>query len=230
MAKRSGPFGPGLMKFLRELDRSNERSWFEKNKDRYEAEVREPAREFIRAMVPQIERISPRLRVDDRKVGGSMMRIHRDVRFSLDKRPYKTNLGIQFRHEAGKDVHAPGLYFHVEPKMIFLGAGMWHPDGPSLAAVRRAIDEDPKGWKRVRDAKRFSAMWSLSGDSLKRPPRGYPAEHPMIEDLKRKDFIAVCNLTERDVTRADLLKFVGERFDRSRDFLAWLAEAIEMPF
>jgi uncharacterized protein (TIGR02453 family) len=107
---------------------------------------------------------------------------------------------------------------------------MWHPDGPSLAAVRRAIDEDPKGWKRIRDAKRFRGTWNLSGDSLKRPPRGYAAEHAMIEDLKRKDFIAVCNLGERDVTRADLVKFVGERFDRSRDFMTWLAEAIEMPF
>ena len=230
MTKRSGPFGPGMMKFLRELDRNNERSWFEKNKQRYEDEVREPAREFIRSMVPQVEKISPHLRVDDRKVGGSMMRIFRDVRFSLDKRPYKTNLGIQFRHEAGKDVHAPGLYLHVEPGTVFLGAGMWRPDGPSLAGVRRALDEDPKGWKRIRDAKRFSSMWRLSGDSLKRPPRGYTADHSIIEDLKRKDFIAVCDLTEKDVTRTDLVKFAGERFGRSREFLAWLAEAVEMPF
>jgi uncharacterized protein (TIGR02453 family) len=229
MAKRSGPFGPGLMKFLRELDRNNDRAWFEKNKQRYEDDVREPAREFIRAMTPQIERISPHLTVSDRKVGGSMMRIYRDVRFSLDKRPYKTNLGIQFRHEAGKDVHAPGLYFHADPETIFLGAGMWRPDGPSLTAVRRAIDDDPKGWKRIRDGKRFSAMWKLSGDSLKRPPRGYAADHAMIEDLKRKDFIAVCDLTKKDVTRTDLVKFVGERFGRSRDFLAWLAEAIDLP-
>ena len=230
MAKRSGPFGPGLMKFLRDLDRNNNRDWFEKNKPRYEDDVREPALEFIRAMTPQIERISPHLTVSDRKVGGSMMRIYRDVRFSLDKRPYKTNLGIQFRHEAGKDVHAPGLYFHVDPETVFLGAGMWRPDGPSLTAVRRAIDDDPKGWKRIRDGKRFSAMWKLSGDSLKRPPRGYAADHPMLEDLKRKDFIAVCDLTEKDVIRTDLVKFVGERFGRSRDFLAWLADAIDLPF
>lgn len=230
MAKRSGSFGPGLMKFLRDLDRNNNRDWFEKNKPRYEDDVREPALEFIRAMTPQIERISPHLTVSDRKVGGSMMRIYRDVRFSLDKRPYKTNLGIQFRHEAGKDVHAPGLYFHVDPETVFLGAGMWRPDGPSLTAVRREIDDDPKGWKRIRDGKRFSAMWKLSGDSLKRPPRGYAADHPMLEDLKRKDFIAVCDLTEKDVTRTDLVKFVGERFGRSRDFLAWLAEAIDLPF
>jgi uncharacterized protein (DUF2461 family) len=73
-------------------------------------------------------------------------------------------------------------------------------------------------------------MWKLSGDSLKRPPRGYAADHPMIEDLKRKDFIAVCNLLDREVTRADLVKIVGERFGRTRDFLGWLAEAVEMPF
>lgn len=230
MAGSSGPFGRGMPKFLRELDLHNDRPWFEKNKARYESEVREPALQFIRSMAPHVERISPHLRAEDRKVGGSLMRIYRDVRFSRDKRPYKTNLGIQFRHEAGKDVHAPGMYFHVEPGTSFLGVGMWHPDAPSLAAVRRSIDEDPRGWRRVRDAKRFSAVWKLSGESLKRPPRGFDADHPFVEDLKRKDFIATCSLDERDLTRADLVRLASERFRRSRDFLAWLAEAVGMPF
>ena len=192
MTKQSGPFGPGLMKFLHELDRNNNRSWFEKNKQRYEDDVREPAREFIRTMASPIERISPHLTVSDRKVGGSMMRIYRDVRFSKNKAPYKTNLGIKFRHDAGKDVHAPGLYFHVEPKQCFLGCGMWHPDPKSLGAVREAMDDDPKGWKRVRDGKRFRDAWTLGGESLKRPPRGYSEDHELIEDLKRKDHIAFC--------------------------------------
>jgi uncharacterized protein (TIGR02453 family) len=230
MGKGGGPFGPGLLKFLRELDRHNDRRWFEKNKQRYESEVREPALEFIRAMAPFVERISPHLLAIDCKVGGSLMRVYRDVRFSLDKRPYKTNLGIQFRHEAGKDVHAPGLYFHVEPKQVFLGVGMWHPDGPVLAAVRRAIDEDVAGWKRVTHEKRFRSVWELSGDTLKRPPRGYEADHPMIDDIKRKDHIALCTLDERDVTRADLLKFLYERYARARSYLGWLADAIGMPF
>jgi len=230
MANRGGPFGPGLLKFLRELDRHNNRSWFEKNKSRYESEVREPALEFIRAMAPHVERISSHFVASDRRVGGSLMRVHRDVRFSRDKRPYKTNVGIQFRHEAGRDVHAPGLYFHIEPASVFLGAGMWHPDADALAAVRRAIDEDPGGWKRARDGKRFRAFWEPSGDSLVRPPRGYVADHPLIEDIKRKDHIAICAMSLRDVTRADLIRHASERFGRAAGYLGWLAGAVGLPF
>jgi len=230
MAQGRGPFGPGLVEFLAGLERHNDRDWFAKNKQRYEREVREPALEFIRAMAPHVERISPHLVASDRKVGGSMMRIHRDVRFGLDKRPYKTNLGIQFRHEAGRDVHAPGLYFHVEPQNVFLGAGMWRPDASALGSVRCAIDEDPSGWKRVRDGKRFRADWQLSGDSLKRPPRGYGAEHPLIDDLKRKEFIATCSLTRREIESRDVARCVATRFAGARGYLGWLAEAVGLPF
>jgi uncharacterized protein (TIGR02453 family) len=230
MAREASPFGAGLFEFLAALERNNDRGWFERNKQRYESEVREPALEFIRAMAPHVERISPHLRASARKVGGSLMRVHRDVRFSRDKRPYKTNLGIQFRHEAGKDVHAPGLYFHVDTEQVFLGAGMWHPDAPSLAAVRRAIDEDRAGWKRVRARKRFSAGWSLAGESLKRPPRGYPADHPLLDDLRRKDHIAVSNLERDEVTRPGAVRAVAARFGEARGYLGWLAAALDLPF
>ena len=230
MAERGGPFGPGMLQFLGELDRHNNKSWFDKNKSRYETEVREPALEFIRAMAPHVERISAHLVASDRKAGGSLMRVHRDVRFSRDKRPYKTNVGIQFRHAAGRDVHAPGLYVHVDPASFFLAVGMWHPDAPALGAVRQAIDEDRKGWKRVREGQRFRGCWELSGDSLLRPPRGYDADHPLIEDIRRKDHIAVCSMSQRDVTRADLIRRVSERFARAGHYLGWLAGALGLPF
>jgi uncharacterized protein (TIGR02453 family) len=224
------PFGPGLLRFLEELQRNNTRTWFKAHAERYEAEVREPALAFIRGMARHVEKISPHLTASDRKVGGSLMRIHRDVRFSKNKQPYKTNLGIQFRHEAGKDVHAPGLYFHVDPSNVFLGVGMWHPGPESLAAVRQAIAEDGRGWKRIRDAKRFRNGWELGGESLKRAPLGYAADHPMIEDLKRKDHIAFCELTPEDVTRADLVDFVARRYGGAKNYLTWLADAVGMPF
>jgi uncharacterized protein (TIGR02453 family) len=227
---QDNPFGPGLLRFLKELERNNSRTWFKSNQERYEAEVREPALAFIRAMGRHVEKISPHLAASDRKVGGSLMRIHRDVRFSKNKQPYKTNLGIQFRHEAGKDVHAPGLYFHVDPSTVFLGVGMWHPDAGSLAAVRQEIAENTRGWKRVRDAKRFRDAFELSGESLKRAPLGYPADHPMIEDLKRKDHIAFCELTRKDVTRPDLVDFVAGHYDHAKRYLAWLADAVGLPF
>ena len=229
MAARN-PFGRDLLKFLRDLERNNDRKWFDANKRRYEESVREPALEFIRAMAPGLRKISPYLVAGDKKVGGSLMRVYRDVRFSKDKRPFKTNLGIQFRHVDGKDVHAPGLYFHVQPGMVFLGAGMWHPEAQALAAVREAIDRDPKTWKRIRDAKRFREAWELRGDSLKRPPRGYPADHPMLDDLRRKDHIAIRDLTERDLKRTDLVSFLTREYARTRNYTAWQAAALGIPF
>jgi len=226
----AGPFDAGLLEFLRQLERHNDRTWFLRNKERYEENVREPALEFIRTMASHVGRISPHLVADDRKVGGSLMRVHRDVRFSKDKRPYKTNVGIQFRHDAGRDVHAPGLYFHVDPGSVFLGAGMWHPDREALAAVRDAIVDDPAGWRRARDGKKFRAAWRLGGEALKRPPRGFDPEHPMIEDLKRTDHIALCELTHDDVVRPDLVRLVAERFARARDYLGWIAGAVGLPF
>lgn len=228
--KDRNPFGPGLFKFLRQLQRNNDRAWFQANKERYESEVREPALQFIRLMAPHLRRISPHLRAVDKRVGGSLMRVHRDVRFSKNKLPYKTNVGIQFRHEEGKDVHAPGLYFHVEPGNVFLGAGMWRPAGPALKSVREAIAADPAKWRRVRDAKRFVQVWQLSGGALKRAPRDYPAEHPMIEDLKRTDHIAMCNLPDSVVTSADLIPFVAGRFRRASGYMRWQAEALELAF
>ena len=222
-------FGPGLMNFLKELAANNDRSWFDEHKARYESEVREPARALIRELGPRLERISPYFVASDRKAGGSLMRIHRDVRFSKDKSPYKTNVGIQFRHEAGKDVHAPGYYLHIEPSGCFLGAGMWHPESSALKGVRDAIAADPAAWKKVRDAKAFRRLWELAGDSLKRPPRGYDAEHPMIEDLKRKDHIAVADLDAKLLTSPDLPKLLTDHFRAAKPYMAFQAAALDLP-
>ena len=228
--KDRSPFGAGLLKFLRALKRNNDRTWFEAHRDDYEAEVREPALMFIRIMARHVQRISPRLTAIDKRVGGSLMRIHRDVRFSRSKLPYKTNVGIQFRHEAGKDVHAPGLYFHVEPGRVFLGCGMWRPDPDSLRAVREAIVDDPQRWARVRNAKRFRDSWELGGASLKRAPRGYPADHPMIEDLRRTDHIAFTEFPDRIVVDPNLIETVAGLYRGSAAYLRWQAQALDLPF
>lgn len=228
--KSPNPFGPGLLTFLRELSENNDRQWFAAHRDAYEGELREPALMFIRVMAEGVHRISPHLTAGDEKIGGSLMRIHRDVRFSKDKRPYKTNVGIQFRHVAGKDVHAPGLYFHIEPGKLFLGAGMWRPEREALTALRRAIAGDPKRWKQVRDARSFRAGWELGGDSLFRAPHGYPADHPMVEDLKRTDHIAFCEFPESFVTAPDLVPKVLERYKRAAGYLGWQARVLGLAF
>jgi len=218
-------FTSATFQFLEQLAGNNDRDWFEAHKGDYEDCVRTPALEFIRAMGPALAEFAPQFRADARKMGGSLMRVYRDSRFSPDKTPYKTNVGIQFRHVLGKDVHAPGFYLHVSPEECFLGAGSWHPDADLLAGIRNLITEKPERWRAVRDDSRFKAYWQLTGDTLKRPPRGFSADHPEIDDIKRKDFIALCDLTREDATGADLVGFTAERYAAAASFMRFLCEA-----
>jgi len=219
-----------VFQFLGELALNNDREWFAANKQRYEDHVREPSLALVRAMQTPLRKVSKEFIASDRKVGGSLMRIYRDVRFSREKTPYKTNVGIQFRHSAGKDVHAPGLYVHIEPGQLFLGAGLWHPDRDALAAIRKAIVNDPKKWKRVSRSPKFLEAWSLTGESLKRPPRGFDGEHPLIEDLKRKDHIAVAELAADELLSPDLPKLLASRYATAKPYVRFLVDALDLAF
>lgn len=228
-SKFSG-FQLGLLHFLSELSNNNNRDWFQANKQRYEQELLAPSLEFIEAMAVPLGKISPHFRAVPKKVGGSLMRIYRDVRFSKDKRPYKTNVGIQFRHEKGKDVHAPGFYFHIDTDEVFLGVGMWHPDANSLGKVRKAIDKKSTEWKRAKNGKAFRSQYELSGDSLVRPPKGYSADHPLIEDLKRKDHIGLCRLDHDLLFSPDIVKETAAIFRASKPYIKFLCQAIGVKF
>ena len=219
-----------LLGFLDELSRNNKREWFQANKDRYIAEVRDPLLGFIEAFAPKLRRISPYFVADARSNGGSLFRIYRDTRFSKDKTPYKTWGAVQFRHERGKDVHAPGFYLHVQPGNVFMGAGLWHPDAPTLAKIREAIVEGPANWRRAISAKAFKESYELAGDSLKRPPRGFDAEHELIDDLKRKDFIAVAHFTEAQLLRSDFLDQFAKTAGDAKPFMRFLTKAVALDF
>ena len=223
-------FEPSLVRFLGQLKRNNNREWFAKNKSRYEQEVLFPALAFVEAFQPRLKKISPYFDAIPKRVGGSVMRIYRDTRFAKDKTPYKTNVGIHFRHEQGKDVHCPGFYLHIEPKECFLGAGIWHPDNPSLSRIRAAIDEDPAGWKRARDNRKFRANFEPSGDSLKRPPRGYDADHPWIEDLKRKDHFGLKTMDAKDITADRFIDDVAAAFTTAKPYMRFLCDSLTIPF
>ncbi len=158
------------------------------------------------------------------------MRIHRDTRFSKDKTPYKTNIGIQFRHEQGKDVHAPGLYVHIALDGCFLGMGMWHPDSDSLKAIRAKIDAEPERWADTLAREKLSEHWRQGGESLKRAPKGYDPDHPMIEQLNLKDHILVSDLTKKEATGPDLVRLATERFRAAIEHTRFLCEAIGVPF
>ncbi len=216
--------------FLVELSVHNDRAWFKANQARYEASVREPTLALIRAMRPQLARISRRIVASDKKVGGSMMRPQRDTRFSPDKTPYQTNVGVQFRNAAGKDVHAPGFYFHFDPDGVFIAAGLWHPDAPSLAKIRRSIDQKRARWTKVLNDAAFRKSFELGGESLKRPPRGYAADHPMLELLKRKDHVAVANLDPGALHRKTLVADLTSRFKTARPYMKLLHDAVGLSF
>ncbi|MFQ5529514.1 MAG: DUF2461 domain-containing protein [Gemmatimonadota bacterium] len=220
---------PDLFQFFSDLKVNNNREWFKANQARFEASVREPLLAFIRAFEEPLAAISPSMLAVAKKSGGSLFRIHRDTRFSKDKSPYKTSAGVQFRHEAGKDAHAPCFYLHLAPGNVFVGAGIWHPDSAALSAIRSRIDESPEDWVEARDEV-FAAGWELEGDALKRPPRGYDAEHPLVEDLKRKDFIAVKHLASEDVFQPGLVHRFEEYCREPLALMRFLTAALELPF
>jgi uncharacterized protein (TIGR02453 family) len=223
-------FQPSLLEFLEQLAANNNRPWFLEHKARYEEQVAGPALAFIRAFQPRLKRISASFLASDRRVGGSLMRVYRDTRFARGAAPYKTNVGIQFRHEQGRDIHAPGYYVHIAPGECFLALGLWRPEPEALTMIRQAIVDAPDRWRRARDDRNFRARWTLDGGSLKRPPRGFPADHPHAEDIKRTDFIAVEELEERDVLGKKFLDHVAESFAAGRPFMRFLCEALKAPF
>jgi uncharacterized protein (TIGR02453 family) len=223
-------FSAATLSFLDEVAANNNRAWFDANKSRYESVVREPALEFIAGMGPLLDKFAPNFRAEPRRVGGSLMRVFRDTRFSRDKAPYKTNIGIQFRHSMGKDVHAPGFYLHVSTNECFLGAGCWHPEADALARIRHLVATKPERWFAARDDRKFGGHWTLAGDALTRPPRGYAVDHPALEDLKRKDFIALAPLSFDDVISAGLLELAGNRFASAAPLMRFLCEALGVPY
>jgi uncharacterized protein (TIGR02453 family) len=223
-------FTPALFKFLNDLAANNDRKWFNANKDRYIETVQEPALDFITDFGPRLKAISPHFVADSRVQGGSLFRIYRDTRFAADKTPYKTNTGMQFRHERAKDAHAPGFYLHLQPRECFMGVGLWRPETAVAYQIREAIAENTDAWVAASRRKQFTETYELGGESLVRPPKGFDPEHPLIEDLKRKDFIASSRLTQKTVTSPDFI----DDFDRlCRDasgFMAFLCDAVGVSF
>ncbi len=222
-------FGKTLA-FLKDLNNHNHREWFQENKARYENEFVQCAQAFIDIVKPELHKLTPHFVASSKKVGGSLMRIYRDTRFGHDKTPYKTNMGIQFRHVLGKDVHAPGFYVHIQPAECFIGVGIWRPNGAALNRIRNFIVDNPESWKNSILNNKFQSHFSLTGDSLVRPPKGFDSEHPLITDLKRKDFIAVTSLTQAQVSQANFPEDAAQLFKIGSPFMKYLCTALELNY
>ena len=229
MAKKRH-FNKQFFGFLKELKQNNAREWFQANKERYRSVVQEPLLGFISDFSDPLYDISHEFVADPRPSGGSMFRIHRDVRFAKDKSPYKTHAAAQFRHRAGRDAHAPGFYLHLEPGNVFVGAGSWHPGGEAIGHIRTAIAENSKKWQKILDDPEFSKSHKLVGEGLKRPPRGFDPEHPLIEELKRKDFISIENFSQTKACSASFVDAVAESFRTAAPLVRFLTEAVGQSF
>jgi len=224
-------FSADTLKFMKEIATNNNREWFDLNRQRYEDEVRERAFDYIRSMAEPIGELSPHFIVAATKTRGSLMRVFRDTRFSKEKTPYKTNIGIQFRHVAGKDVHAPGFYLHIEPGNVFIAAGIWSPDNPTLHKVRTLIDEDPDGWKKVkRNLINKKTGFEFHGESLKKAPKGFASDHPLLDDLRRKHYIAVKQLDKKVVLGASATKNTAALFKKVAPLVKYICDANDLKF
>ena len=226
----SGYFSDKTFRFLRALGRNNSREWFAGHKADYETQLRQPFLRLIADLQPDLAAISPHYRADPRQVGGSLFRIHRDTRFSNDKTPYKTWSGARFFHARSKTVPAPSFYLHVQPGECFIGAGLWHPEPGTQRRIRSFLVDNPTGWKAATQSPAFKRKFELTGDSLVRPPRGYPADHALIDDLKRKDFVAGATLDDDTVLGPRLRQAVAAGFAGMAPMVDYLCAALELEF
>src|SRR6478609_5365551 len=187
-------FTPDAIQFLADLAENNDRAWFTPRKGDYEELLKRPLEALIVALGDRFEAREIPLSADPTR---SPFRIYRDVRFSKDKSPYKTNVAASFPWAEGGGADGPhgfgesgnpGGYFHLSPGEVYIGGGMWHPPTAKLAAFRAAVAEDTKAVRRLIDDPRFKQTFgAISGDKLTRVPSGFPPDHPEAELLKQKD-------------------------------------------
>lgn len=222
----NGYFSTGTFEFLTDLKANNNREWFTANRTRYEEHVKAPALRLIEDFAAPLEELSPHFQA----TRGSLFRIHRDTRFSPDKSPYKTSVGIHFRHEDSENVHVPGYYLHLEPGGVFAGFGVWHPDSDTLRSIRDHIVAKPEAWKRASRRKEVREVFQLEGDRLSRAPKGYEANHPLVEDLKFKDFVAITRLPESFATDPELANRLFHLWGLGTLFMRFLCDAVGVPF
>src|SRR5262249_55693356 len=206
-AAKQASFGPQLFSFLTDLRANNNREWFAANKQRYEEQLLEPALAFIEAFAPRLEKISPHFLADPRPSGGSLFRIYRDTRFAKDKSPYKTNLGIHFRHERAKDAHAPGYYLHIGPDEVSAGGGIWHPATDAATTIREAIVADPALWQHPTKPAAFAKKLGLGGASLNGVPPGANPAPPSAAAPRRRNSSSSARPAQSDVVTP---RFIAE--------------------
>ena len=188
------------LSFLTDLAENNDRDWLLANKNRQKS-AQEEFKAFVQALYQGLLAFDPSLEGQD--PSKSIFRIYRDVRFSKDKRPYKTNFGV-FLKKGGKRSPYAGYYFHLEPGKSFIAGGIYMPPNDVLQKIRQEIDYNHDEVKQLWSGKFESYFGNIEGESLKRPPRGYSEDHPMIDLIKHKSFLMMYQLSDRQVLAGEL--------------------------
>ncbi|HTX19781.1 MAG TPA: DUF2461 domain-containing protein [Bacteroidota bacterium] len=210
--------------FLRQLKRNNNREWFESHKAVYEEEVKFPMQCLIASLHPYFESFGPAFDVNPKR---SLFRIYRDIRFSKDKTPYKTHVAAHFVvRGTAKGTEGSGYYVHIEPGEIYVGGGIYMPDGDQLKKIRKAISERDDEFLSIVKNRKFAKLFGkIEGDALKRIPQGYEEGHPMSEWLKLKQFFVGVDWKEERCRKAGFVKDVADVFATASPLVEFLNEA-----
>jgi len=223
-----GGFRPAAFRFLRDLSKNNEKAWFEANRDVYERELRDPMRRLVETLDARLGSIAPEIIGDPKR---SMFRIHRDIRFSRNKSPYKTNAGAWLYHrDAGRKVGTvgegggAGFYFHIDSTTCFMAGGIWMPARPALLRIREVIAAQPTALMRLTSAPKFRRRFDGLNEEakLRRVPREFPTDHPAAEWLKLQSFTASASIEPGVVTSPRLVDRLCQDFELLVPLVRWL--------
>ena len=216
-------FPPEGIRFLKQLKANNNREWFNANKERYLEYVKLPMQSLLVALAGPLEKSAPGMLVDPRK---GMFRIYRDTRFSKNKDPYKTHVSAII-HPRGHWEESAGLYVHIEPGEVFLGGGIYMPDGGQIKKIRAAIASRQREFLSIVEGKGFRRRFgTLRGERLSRAPLGYRPEHPMIEWLRWKQYFVAEEWPEKSATGKDFVRKVAESFAEMMPLVNFLNSAL----
>jgi uncharacterized protein (TIGR02453 family) len=218
------------VRFYRELEKHNDRAWFEAHKASYRGQVLEPAVDFVLAMGERLRRFAPGVVADPRTSGaGSIFRIYRDTRFSKDKRPYKTYLGILFWQGTGKKAENPGFYFQLAPDGVMLGAGTYMFTKPALEAFRKAAVHRTRGPALAKAINKVTRKgYGIGGSHYKRVPRGLDPEHPNADYLRHNGLYAYTEGSiPGELYTRDLVGFCLQAFKDMYPVQEWIVENVK---
>jgi uncharacterized protein (TIGR02453 family) len=212
------------IRFLKSLRRNNNREWFQKHKTDYEEFVKFPMQCFIASLAQRMADEAPEFEFNPRR---SIFRIYRDVRFSKNKAPYKTNIAASFELRGKKKgvTETPGLYIHIEPGEVFIGGGLYMPSGDQLKSIRRSIADHPERYLAVVQERTFRKLFNgIQGETLVKAPLGFPKDHPMIEHLRHKQFFVYRSLDEGICTNRRFIEIAASTYIPMLPLIRWLAE------